>query len=55
MSYYWLNRKELLQKAKDRYHNCNGKENVARYYTVNKEVLKEKANNKYKSSSEEEK
>ena len=55
MSYYWLNRKELLQKAKDRYHNCNGKEKVARYYTVNKEVLKEKANNKYKSSSEEEK
>ena len=25
MSYYFLNRKELLQKAKDRYYNCGGK------------------------------
>ena len=32
MSYYWFNRKELLQKAKDRYHNVSGKENVAEYY-----------------------
>ena len=25
MSYYCFNRKELLQKAKGRYHNCGGK------------------------------
>ena len=32
MSYYFLNRQELLQKAKDRYHNGSGKENVGEYY-----------------------
>ena len=28
MSYYWFNRKELLRKAKDRYHGCDGKEKL---------------------------
>ena len=28
MSYYWFNRKELLQKAKDRYHNDGGKKKL---------------------------
>ena len=32
MSYYWFNRKDLLQKAKDRYHNGGGKEEAAGYY-----------------------
>ena len=32
MSCYWFNRKELLQKAKDRYHKVSGKENVVAYY-----------------------
>ena len=32
MSCYWFNRKELLQKAKDNYHNCGGKEKPAEYY-----------------------
>ena len=32
MSYYWFNRQELLQKAKDRYHNCGDKEKAAEYY-----------------------
>ena len=32
MSYYWFNRKELLQKAKGRHHKVSGKENVAEYY-----------------------
>ena len=36
MSYYWFNRQELLQKAKDRYHNCGGKENAAEYYLKNR-------------------
>ena len=36
MSYYWFNRQELLQKAKDRYHNCGGKEKAAEYYLEKK-------------------
>ena len=24
MNYYWFNRQELLQKAKNSYHNCDG-------------------------------
>ena len=55
MSYYWFNRKELLQKAKDKYYNCGGKENAAEYYVRNKIVIKPKANNMYKNLSEEDK
>ena len=29
MSYYWFTREELLQKAKDKYDNCGGKEKAA--------------------------
>ena len=32
MSYYLFNRQGLLQKAKDRYHNCGGKGKAAEYY-----------------------
>ena len=42
MSYYCFNRKELLQKVWDKYHNKRGKENSAKYYAANKEVLKER-------------
>ena len=38
MSYYWFNRQEILQKAKERY----SKEKSAEYYVQNKEVIKEK-------------
>ena len=55
MSYYRFNRQELLQKEKDRHHNCGGKEKTAEFYNANKNVIKEKANNKYKNLSEEEK
>ena len=55
MSYYWFIKQELLQKAKDKYDNCAGKEKAAEYYLKNKNVIKEKANNKYKNLSEEEK
>ena len=48
-------KKKLLQKAKNRYHNCSGKERAAKYYIDNKEVLKENANNKYRNLPEEEK
>ena len=43
MSYYWINRQELLQKAKGKYHDCGGKEKATERYLENREVLKEKA------------
>ena len=55
MSYYWFNGQELLQEAKDKYHNCGRKEKAAEHYIKNKYVTKQKANNKYKNLSEEEK
>ena len=36
MSYYWFNRQEILQKAKERY----SKEKTAEYYLENKEAIK---------------
>ena len=51
MSYYWCNRQEFLQKAKERY----SKEKAAEYYQQNNEGIKEKSRNRYKNMSEEEK
>ena len=48
MSNYWLNREELLKKAKTKYHNKGVKEEAAKYYEDNKEAIKEKARIKYK-------
>ena len=31
MSYYWFNREEVLQKAKEKYDNGGGKEKAAEY------------------------
>ena len=39
MSYYWFNRQEILQKAKEKY----SKGKVAEYYAQNKETIKEKS------------
>ena len=50
MSYYWFNRQELLQKAKERY----SKEKAAEYYLQNKEAIKENSRERYKNLSEEE-
>ena len=36
MNYYWFNRQEILQKAKEKY----SKEKAAEYYKQNKEALK---------------
>ena len=49
MSYYWLNRQQLLQKAKEKYDN-GGKEKAAKYYQANKDVIKEKEKNKEKET-----
>ena len=50
MSYYWFNRKEILQKAKERY----SKEKAAEYYLENKEAIKKKSRDRYKNLSKEE-
>ena len=51
MSYYWFNRKEILQKAKERY----SKEEAAECYLQNKEGMEEKSKKRQKNLSEEEK
>ena len=51
MSYYWFDRKEILQKAKERY----SKEIDAEYYLKNKEAIKEMSKTRYKNLSQEEK
>ena len=50
MSYYWFNRKEILQKAKENY----SKEKAAEYYLENKEAIKKKSRDRYKNLSKEE-
>ena len=51
MSYYWFNRQEILQKAKEGY----SKEKPAEYFAQNKEAIKEKSRQRYKNLSQEEK
>ena len=51
MNYYWFNRQEILQKAKEKY----SKEKAAEYYKQNKEAIKEKSKEHYKNLSQEEK
>ena len=51
MSYFWFNRQEILQKAKERY----SKERAEEYYAQNKEAIKEKSRERYKNLSQEEK
>ena len=51
MSYYWFNKKEILQKAKENY--CKEKAGV--YYSQNKEAIKEKSRERYKNLSQEKK
>ena len=51
MSYYWFNRQEILQKAKEWY----SKEKAAEYYAQSKEAIKEKSRERYKHLSQEEK
>ena len=43
MSYYWFNRQEILQKAKEKY----SREKAAAYYAQSKEALKEKSRDRY--------
>ena len=51
MSYYWFNRQEISQKAKER----DSKEKATEYYLKNKEAIKENARNRYKNLPREEK
>ena len=51
MSYYWFNRQEILQKAKEKY----SKERAAQFYLQNKEAIKEKAKEHYRNLPQEKK
>ena len=51
MNYYWFNKQEILQKAKEKY----SKEKAAEYYKQNKEAIKEKSRERYKNLSQEKK
>ena len=51
MNYYWFNRQEILQKAKER---CS-KEKAAEYYFKNKEAIREKSIEHYKNLPQEKK
>ena len=51
MNYYWFNRQEILQKAKENY----SKEKAAEYYKQNKETINEKTRQHYKKLLQEEK
>ena len=50
MSYFWFNREEILQKAKERY----SKDKAAEYYLQTKKAKKEKSREQYKNMSKEE-
>ena len=45
MSYYWFNRQEILQKAKEKY----SREKAAEYYAQRKEAMKSKSRERYKN------
>ena len=49
MSYYWFNRQEILQKAKEKY----SKEKAAEYYAQTKEAIKENSRESHKNLSQE--
>ena len=49
MSYYWFNRKEILQKAKERYSK------EKEYFLENEDAIKKKSSDQYKNLSKEEK
>ena len=51
MSYYWFNKQEIFQKAKEKLP----KEKASEYYAQNKEAIKEKSRECYKNLSQEEK
>ena len=51
MSYYQFSRREILQKAKERY----SKKEVTTYYSKNKKAIKERSKNRYKNLSKKEK
>ena len=48
MNYYWFNRQEISQKAKEKY----SKDKAAEYYKQNKEAIKGKSR-KHKNLSQE--
>ena len=50
--YYWFNRKDLLKKAHDNYHNKGGTEKAALYYQKNKETIKKREKDRDRSMTD---
>ena len=48
MSHYWFTRQELLEKAKDRYHNCGGKKKLLSIILLIRK-RKKRIKNKYRN------
>ena len=55
MTYYQFNRQELLQKAKDRYHNVETKRELVNIILKIRKFYKKMQKNKYRNLSEEKK
>ena len=51
MNYYWFNRQEILQKAKEKY----SKKKAAEQYVQNREAIKDRSRKRYKNLSQEKK
>ena len=49
VSCYEIKREKLLEKAKERYHKCGGKEKAAKNYEINQGFLREKARHQYRN------
>ena len=52
MSYYNKNKKKLLKKAHEKYHNGDGKEKAAKFYQKNKEKIIDKERKRYNSMTD---
>ena len=52
MSYYNKNKKKLLKKAHEKYHNGSGNEKAAKFYQKNKEKITEKERKIYNSMTD---
>ena len=50
--YYWFNRKGLLKKAYDKYHNKGGKEKAALYYKKTQRNNKKIEKDRYRSMAD---
>ena len=55
LSYYWFDRRELLAKAHNKYHNKGGKQIATIYYERNKDSIKKRQREYYENLPKEKK